>query len=63
METDELIIQQQKLEIQSLPYVDLNLKFLIKSGYHIVPSPSTALITLLLFEGRYCKQNAQCFFP
>ena len=44
METDELIIQQQKLEIQSLPYVDLNLKFLIKSGYHIVPSPSTALI-------------------
>ena len=30
---------------QSLNHVDINLKscFLIKSGYHIVPSPSTAL--------------------
>ena len=31
---------------QSLTHVDFNLKpqFLIKSGYYIVPSPSTALI-------------------
>ena len=30
-----------------LNHVDVNLKpqFLIKSGYHIVPSPSTALVT------------------
>ena len=41
--------QQLKTEIemfQSLNHVDVNLKprFLIKSGYYIVPSPSTALL-------------------
>ena len=34
--------------LQSLNYVDVNLKprFLIKSGYYIVPSPSTALLEM-----------------
>ena len=41
--------QQLKTEIemfQSLNHVDVNLKprFLIKSGYYIVPSPSTAFL-------------------
>ena len=46
IQTDQRIIQKRKLEIQSLNYVDINLKlwFLIKSGYYIVPSPSTALM-------------------
>ena len=35
--------------LQSLNHVDVNLKqgFLIKSGYYIVPSPSTALLELV----------------
>ena len=34
---------------QSLNHVDINLKprFLIKSGYYIVPSPSTALLSTI----------------
>ena len=33
---------------QSLNHADINLKsgFLIKSGYYIVPSPSTALVNV-----------------
>ena len=38
------------LILQSLNHVDVNLKswFIIKSRYYIVPSPSTALTTMLL---------------
>ena len=41
---DQLIIQKK-----SLDHVDVNLKlrFLIKSSYYIVPSPSTTLLTRL----------------
>ena len=37
-----------QLIIQKLNHVDINLKprFLIKSGYYIVPSPSTALLNI-----------------
>ena len=36
---------------QSLNHVDINLKpwFLIKNGYYIVPSPSTALLQIVCF--------------
>ena len=42
---DQFIIQKCK----SLNHVDFNVKsqFLIKSGYYIVPIPSTALINVL----------------
>ena len=39
---DQLIIQKCKLDFQSLNQV-LKQRFLIKIGYYIVPSPSTAL--------------------
>ena len=47
----QLIIQNGNYIFQSLNHVDINLKphFLIKCGYHIVPSPSTALPDLLQF--------------
>ena len=40
---------QEIIFFQSLNHVDMNLKprYLIKSGYYIVPSPSTALIGTL----------------
>ena len=42
---DQLIIQNGNYIFQSLNHVIINLKprFLIKSGYYNVPSPSTAL--------------------
>ena len=47
-----LIIQKRKLYFQSLNHVDINLKpqFLIKSGYYIAPSPSTALLCIIKRE-------------
>jgi hypothetical protein len=52
---NHLIIQTEQLNIQSLNHVDTYLKpqFLIKSGYYILPSPSTNLICTLLFLNLY----------
>ena len=51
--------EKRKLDFfQSLKPVDLYLKsrFLIKSGYYIVPSPSTVLMNTVPFKGQINRQ-------
>ena len=45
-------------EMSSLMTLSLN-----SASISGILEPSPQGLTLLLFEGRYCKQNAQCFFP
>ena len=46
---DQMIIQKTIFQSLNHVYINLKPKVLIKSGYYIVPSPSTALVPMYKF--------------